>query len=271
MVDIARSPEVKRKKKIRRIILAAVGLVVVGAVTYGVSRLRPAAPGVDRATVWIDTVKRGELTRQVRGSGILVPENIRWIPATTSGRVERLVIRPGAQVTPTTVILEMTNPDLEQQVMDARLAFESAKATLENRRATLQNDLLTQEAAVATAESNHTQAMLTLNANEQLFKDQLISALQLKQSQGNAQEMQNRLNIARKQIEIAKKGMLSQIAPQEADVNQRRATYDLRLRQLDDLKVKAGMTGVLQVLPVEVGASRSPPAPTSPASPTRRC
>jgi HlyD family secretion protein len=254
MVDIARSPEVKRKKKIRRIILAAVGLVVVGAVTYGVSRLRPAAPGVDRATVWIDTVKRGELTRQVRGSGILVPENIRWIPATTSGRVERLVIRPGAQVTPTTVILEMTNPDLEQQVMDARLAFESAKATLENRRATLQNDLLTQEAAVATAESNHTQAMLTLNANEQLFKDQLISALQLKQSQGNAQEMQNRLNIARKQIEIAKAGMLSQIAPQEADVNQRRATYDLRLRQLDDLKVKAGMTGVLQVLPVEVGA-----------------
>ena len=254
MVDIARSPEVKRKKKIRRIILAAVGLLVVGAVTYGVSQLRPAAPGVDRATVWIDTVKRGELTRQVRGSGILVPENIRWIPATTSGRVERLVIRPGAQVTPTTVILEMTNPDLEQQVMDARLAFESAKATLENRRATLQNDLLTQEAAVATAESNHTQAMLTLNANEQLFKDQLISMLQLKQSQGNAQEMQNRLNIARKQIEIAKAGMLSQIAPQEADVNQRKATYDLRLRQLDDLKVKAGMTGVLQVLPVEVGA-----------------
>jgi HlyD family secretion protein len=254
MVDIARSPEVKRQKKIRRIILAAVGLLVVGAVTYGVSRLRPAAPGVDRATVWIDTVKRGELTRQVRGSGILVPENIRWIPATTSGRVERLVIRPGAQVTPTTVILEMTNPDLEQQVMDARLAFESAKATLENRRATLQNDLLTQEAAVATAESNHTQAMLTLNANEQLFKDQLISALQLKQSQGNAQEMQNRLNISRKQIEIAKAGMLSQIAPQEADVNQRKATYDLRLRQLDDLKVKAGMTGVLQVLPVEVGA-----------------
>ncbi len=126
--------------------------------TYGVSRLRPAAPGVDRATVWIDTVKRGELTRQVRGSGILVPENIRWIPATTSGRVERLVLRPGAQVTPTTVILEMSNPDLEQQVMDARLAFESAKATLENRRATLQNDILTQEAAVATAESNHTQA-----------------------------------------------------------------------------------------------------------------
>jgi HlyD family secretion protein len=253
MVDIARSPEVKRKKQIRRIILAAIGVIVIGAVTFGVSRLRPAAPGVDRATVWIDTVKRGELTRQVRGSGILVPENIRWIPATTSGRVERLVLRPGAQVTPTTVILEMSNPDLEQQVMDARLAYESAKATLENRRATLQNDLLTQEAAVETARSNLNQAMLTLNANEQLFKDQLISALQLKQSQGNAAEMKNRLNIASKQLEIAKAGMQSQVAPQEADVNQRKATYELRMRQLDDLKVKAGMTGVLQVLPVEVG------------------
>lgn len=253
MVDIARSPEVKRKKQIRRIILAAIGVIVIGAVTYGVSRLRPAAPGVDRATVWIDTVKRGELTRQVRGSGVLVPENIRWIPATTSGRVERLVLRPGAQVTPTTVILEMTNPDLEQQVMDARLAYESAKATLENRRATLQNDLLTQEAAVETARSNLNQAMLTLNANEQLFKDQLISNLTLKQSQGNAGEMKNRLNITSKQLEIAKAGMESQVAPQEADVNQKKATYDLRLRQLDDLKVKAGMTGVLQVLPVEVG------------------
>ena len=253
MVDIARSPEVKRKKKVRRIMLAAVGLVVVGAVTYGVSRLRPAAPGVDRATVWVDTVKRGELTRQVRGSGILVPENIRWIPATTSGRVERLVLRPGAQVTPTTVILEMSNPDLEQQVMDARLAFASAQAALENRRASLESDILAQESALATAESNFSQANLTLSANEELYKAQLISELQLKQFRGTAAEMKNRLNIAQKQLGIAKAGLKSQIAPQEAEVNQRKAAYDLRVRQLDDLKVKAGMTGVLQVLPVEVG------------------
>lgn len=255
MVDIARSPEVKRKKKIRRIIYAVVAFIAVGLVTVGVSRLRPAAPGVERATVWVDTVKRGELTRQVRGSGILVPENIRWIPATTSGRVERLVLRPGASVTPTTVILEMTNPDLQQQVMDAQLAFRSAEAALENRRATLQGDLLTQEAALATAESNFNQAILTLRANEELYKDNLISALQLKQFQGTAGETKNRLNIAQKQLEISKTGLKSQIAPQEAEVNQRRAAYQLRLRQLEDLKVKAGMTGVLQVLPVEVGAS----------------
>lgn len=253
MVDIARSPEVKRKKKIRRIIYAVLAFVAVGAVTFGVSRLRPAAPGVDRATVWVDTVKRGELTRQVRGSGVLVPENIRWIPATTSGRVERRLIRPGAEVTATTVILEMSNPDLQQQVMDAQLAYRSAEATLENRRATLQSELLAQESAVATALSNYNQATLELSANEELFKSELISLLTLKKYQGNAGEMKNRLNIAEKQLEIAKTGIKSQIAPQEADVNQRRAAYELRLRQMDDLKVKAGMTGVLQVLPVEVG------------------
>jgi HlyD family secretion protein len=253
MVDIARPPEVKRRKKIRRIIFAVAAIVVLGGVTFGVSQLRPAAPGVERATVWVDTVKRGELTRQVRGSGILVPENIRWIPATTSGRVERRLISPGAQVTPTTVILEMSNPDLQQQVMDAQLAFRSAEAALENRRASLQSDLLAQESAVATAESNYNQATLELSANEELFKSELISLLTLKKYRGQAAEMKNRFSIAQKQLEIAKIGLKSQIAPQEADVNQRKAAYELRMRQLDDLKVKAGMTGVLQVLPVEVG------------------
>ena len=253
MVDIARPPEVKRRKKIRRIIFAVVAMIALGGVTFGVSQLRPAAPGVERATVWVDTVKRGELIRQVKGSGILVPENIRWIPATTSGRVERLVLRPGAQVTPTTVILEMSNPDLQQQVTDAQLAYRSAEAALENRRASLQSDLLAQESAVATAESNYNQATLELSANEELFKSELISMLTLKKYRGQAAETKNRLNIAQKQLEIAKAGLRSQLAPQEADVNQRKAAYELRLRQLEDLKVKAGMTGVLQVLPVEVG------------------
>ncbi len=122
--------------------------VAIVLITVGVSRLRPAAPGVDRATVWIDTVKRGPMIRQVRGSGILVPENIRWITATTNGRVERLVLRPGATVTPTSVILEMSNPDLQQSVMEAQLAFRSAEAAFENRKAELQSQLLTQEAGV---------------------------------------------------------------------------------------------------------------------------
>jgi HlyD family secretion protein len=253
MVDIARSPEVKRKKKIRRIIYAAIGLLAIVGVTIGVSRLRPAAPGVDRATVWVDTVKRGPMIRQVRGSGTLVPENIRWIPATTSGRVEKLVLRPGAQVTPTTVILEMSNPDLQQQVMDAQLGFRSAEAAYENKRADLQSQLLNQEVGVTTLESQHKQAANTLAANEDLYKDKLISELQLKGYRANEEDLKNQLAVAKQRLEITKVGMKSQLAPQEAEVNQRRAVLDLRIKQLDDLKVKAGMTGVLQVLPVEVG------------------
>jgi HlyD family secretion protein len=253
MVDIARSPEVKRKKQIRRMIYGAVALIAIVLITVGVSRLRPAAPSVDPATVWVDTVKRGPMIRQVRGSGILVPENIRWIPATTNGRVEKLVLRPGAQVTPTTVILEMSNPDLQQSVMEAQLAFRSAEAAFENRKADLQSQLLNQEAGVVTMESQYRQASLTLAANEELYKEKLISELQLKQYRASEQDLKNQLSVARQRLEITKAGMKSQLAPQEADVNQRRAAYDLRLRQLDDLKVKAGMTGVLQVLPVEVG------------------
>ena len=254
MVDIARSPEVKRKKQIRRIIYGAVALVAIVLITVGVSRLRPAAPGVDRATVWVDTVKRGPMTRMVRGSGILVPENIRWITATTNGRVERLVLRPGATVTPTTVILEMSNPDLQQSVMDAQLAFSSAQAAFENRKADLQSQLLKEEAGVVTMESQYRQASLTLAANEELYKEKLISELQLKQFRATDSDLKNQLSVARQRLEILKTGMNSQLAPQEADVNQRKAAYELRMRQLDDLKVKAGMTGVLQVLPVEVGA-----------------
>ena len=204
MVDIARSPEVKRKKKVRRIIYGAVALVAIVLITVGVSRLRPAAPGVDRATVWIDTVKRGPMIRQVRGSGILVPENIRWITATTSGRIERLVLRPGATVTPTTVILEMSNPDLQQSVMEAQLAFRSAEAAFENRKADLQSQLLKEEAGVVTLESQYRQASLTLAANEELYKEKLISELQLKQFRASDSDLKNQLSVSRQRLEILK-------------------------------------------------------------------
>ena len=255
MVDIARPESVKRKKKIRRIIYGIVAVLAVAGISFGVSRLSPAAPGVEKATVWIDTVKRGPMIRQVRGSGTLVPENIRWITATTSGRIEKRVLRPGAIVTPTSVILIMSNPDLQQAATTAELALKSAQAALENQRARLQTDILTQEAALETAKSNFTQANNRLAANRELHKEKLISDLQLKEFEGNAAEMKNRATIAEKQLEIARAGLKSQIAPQEADVNQRRAAHELVLRQLEDLKVKAGMNGVLQLLPVEEGAS----------------
>jgi HlyD family secretion protein len=258
MVDIARPASVKKKKQIRRAIYAGVGLLAIVLITVGVSRLKPAAPGVDRATVWIDTVKRGDMIRQVRGSGTLIPEDIRWIAATTQGRVERIVLRPGAVVKPDTVILELSNPDLLQAVMEAKLAWASAQANYANRKAELESQLLNQESGVANVEAQYKNASLTLQADEQLFKDGLVSELQLKRSRAAADELKNRLAIEHKRIEIARATIQSQLAPQQAEVDQRKAAYELRVSQLEDLKVKARMDGVLQVVPVEVGAQVGP-------------
>jgi HlyD family secretion protein len=258
MVDIARSADVKKKKKIRRILYGTVGVLVIILISLGVSRLKPAAPSVDRATVWIDTVKKGPMLRQVRGSGTLVPEEIRWIPATTQGRVESILLRPGAQVRPDTVILELSNPDLENAVKDGQLAYQSAQAAYVNRKAELESALLSQQSDVASIQAAYTKAELTLEAQEKLYKDQLVSEIQLKQSRSDASELENRLKIAKSRLEIQTQGLKSQLAPQEAEVDQKRAAYELRVRQLDDLKVKAGMTGVLQEVPVERGAQVAP-------------
>src|SRR4051794_14324267 len=193
MVDIARPESVKRKKKVRRVLYGAAALVGVAVITLAVSRLKPAAPSVERATVWIDTVKRGPMVRQVRGSGTLVPEDIRWIPATTQGRVEKIILRPGAQGKPDTVILEMSNPALQQSVKDAQLAFQSAQAAYLNKKADLESQYLSQQADVATVEANYRQAALDLEANEQLQKDGLVSELTVKLKRTQANDQQNRL------------------------------------------------------------------------------
>ena len=260
MVDIARSSDVIKKKKIRRALYGTGFLVVIILITVGVSRLKPAAPSVDRATVWIDTVKRGPMLRQVRGSGTLVPEEIRWIPATTQGRVERIILRPGASVTPTTVILELSNPELEQSVRDARLSYQSAKAAYQNRKAELESNLLAQQSTVAGIEANYKNAALDLEANEQLLKDLLVAELTVKVKRSQVKELENRLAIEQERLKMTRDGIASQLGPQAADVDQRRAAVDLRERQLDDLKVKAGMSGVLQEVPVERGAQIGPGA-----------
>jgi len=258
MVDIARPESVKRKKKVRRIVYGAAALVAIALITLAVSRLKPAAPSVERATVWIDTVKRGPMTRQVRGSGTLIPEDIRWIPATTQGRVERILLRPGAEVKPDTVILEMSNPDLQQSVKDAQLAFQSAEAAFLNKKADLQSQYLSQQAEAATIEANYSQAKLDLEANEELQKDGLVSSLTLNLKKTQASDQANRLRIAQQRLKMTEEGLKSQLAPQEADVNLKRAAYELSMRKLDDLRVKAGMTGVLQLVSVERGAQVSP-------------
>ena len=260
MVDIPRGEEVKRRKRIRQSIYAISALTVIILITVGVSRLKPAAPTVDRATVWVDTVKQGPMVRQVRGSGTLVPEDIRWIPANTQGRVERIVLRAGAQVTPESVILELSNPELEQTVLGDRANLRAAEANLESRQADLDSALLNQRAATARVESDYRQAALQLEANESLYKDKLISELQLKQSRSQAQELKNRWEIEQKRTEIATQNLKAQLAPQQAEVERLRTMFELHNRQLAQLKVRAGMAGVLQVVPVEVGQQVQPGA-----------
>ena len=258
MVDIARPASVAKKKKIRRAIFATLAIIVIAGITFGVAQLKPAAPTVDRAAVWVDTVKEGPMLRLVRGSGTLVPEEIRWIPARTSGRVERILLRPGATVAPGTVILELSNPELQQQVKEAELAFQSAQASFQNRKTELESTLLSQQASVAGVKSQHEDAVLNLEAQEKLFKDGLVSEIQVKQFRSREAELRNRLKIEEQRLEMSRTGIKSQLAPQEAQVDQARATYALRVQQLDDLRVKAAMDGVLQQVPVEVGAQVGP-------------
>lgn len=258
MVDIARSPDVVKKKKIKRAIMATSSLVVIILITIGVSRLKPAAPSVDRAAVWVDTVKRGPMLRLVRGSGTLVPEDIRWINTNTQGRVERIILRPGAEVKPDTVILELSNPQLRQAVMDAQLAHASALANFTNRKTELERALLDQQSQVAQIETQFNNSKLNLEAQEELLKDGLVSELNVRQIRSATKDLENRLNIARQQFEMTRNGITSQLAPQQAEVDQRLAQYRLRLQELEDLKVKAGMDGVLSQVPVEEGQQVGP-------------
>ena len=251
-MDVKRDPAILRRKKMRQLALGGVGVLVLAAITIFVMQLRPAAPLVD-SDPWQDTVKRGDFVREVHGAGTLVPEDIRWIPARTSGRVEKIVLRPGAQVTPGSIILELSNPDLLQQVRTAELNWKSGQAQLDNRRADLKQMVLTQTAAVKNSEQDFNLAQATLDANEELAKQNLISQVQLKQYRTALEQARTRLELAKSQLENTQSTIGSQAAPQEADVAQRKAQYELVTQQMDELHVRAGMTGVLQVVPVEQG------------------
>jgi HlyD family secretion protein len=216
-------------------------------------KLEPAAPTVDKNAAWTGKVVRGPLVREVKGSGTLVPEDIRWITATTSGRVERIVLQAGAIVTPDSVIVELTNPDLVQQVRTAELAWKSAEAALLNRRADMSTQRLTFENQVANDKADLEQAQLKYTADLELNKIGLLAELQLKQSKAVVDRAKNTLALDEKRLQQNRESEQSLIAPQETDVAQRKAAYELLARNLGDLKVKAGMNGVLQVVPVERG------------------
>jgi len=258
-VDIARPDSLKRKRT-RQLWYAGSAVTVVLLLGLGVSSLKPAAPGVDRNTLWIDTVQRGPLLRQVRGTGSLVPEDLRWIPAATSGRVERIIVLAGSQVTPTTVILELSNPTLEQELQDAEFRVKSGEATLTNLRVQLENAHLQQEASTATIEADYKKASLQAEINAQLAEKQLVSGLVLTQSQLDKQLLAARFDISKRQLEKDSESMKARLAAQESDLEQTRALMRLKRRQVDDLQVRAGLAGVLQIVPVEVGQQVAPGA-----------
>jgi HlyD family secretion protein len=198
------------------------------------------------------------MVRQVRGLGTLTPEDIRWIPATTQGRVEKIILRPGTQVRSTDVILELTNPQLEQQLQDATLKVQAAEAGLANIKVQLNNDLLSQRAASANIEADYNKAKMQAQMNEALAKDQLVSDLVLKQSQVDAQSLGVRNQISKDQLASKADSMRAQLAVQQSLVDQARAFLQLTQQQRDELKVRAGLDGMLQLVPVEVGQQVAP-------------
>jgi HlyD family secretion protein len=252
-MDVKRDPAILKAKRRRQAILGGLGVVALIAVSAWVMNLEPAAPTVDNNAAWTGFVTRGAMVREVRGSGTLVPEDIRWITATTSGRVERLLLRPGAQVTPDTVILELSNPDLEQRVRAAELSLKSQEAQLLTTKSNLSTTRLQLENNVANAKSELNQQELQYQADLELSKLELVGSLQLRQSEARLQRAKNTLALEEKRLQAAKDGEAAQLAPQEAQIAQLRAAWELEKQNLADLRVKAGMTGQLQVLPVEVG------------------
>jgi HlyD family secretion protein len=256
-MDIPRQG-IARKKKLRRYLYIALIVLAIPLITFGLSKLKPAPPSVDRGTVVIDAVKRGPLNRNVNGLGTLVPEDIRWIAAVTSGRVEKRLVQQGAQVTTETVLLELSNPELDQSLMEAESQLNSAQAEYQNKRVELEGQLLNQQAAAATVEADYTQAKLTAEANEQLVREGLVSDLILKQSRGKHAELTTRLELEKKRLAINTEAVKTQLAVSQAQLDQRKALAALRRQQHDQLRVRAGMNGVLQQMVVEVGQQVAP-------------
>jgi HlyD family secretion protein len=256
-MDIAR-PDQTRRKRIRRTVYGVAALTAILLITVGVSRLKPAAPGVERATVWIDAVKRGPMLRDVRGQGTLVPEDIRWIPATTQGRVERIVLRPGTAVMPSSIILELSNPQLDQELQDALLKLKGAEASLTSLRVQVRNDALAQEASTAAIAAESKKAAMQVEVDEQLAKKDLLPELTLRQARLDAEQLTVRYAIAQKQLASFTESNEARLATQEAAVAQAKAVVALKQQQVNELHVRAGLAGVLQVVPVEVGAQVMP-------------
>jgi multidrug resistance efflux pump len=258
-MDIAR-PEFKLQQRRRQIVLFGVGAVVVAAVSIGVMRLKPAAPSLERGTVWTDVVKRGSMLRQVRGPGSLMPvqEAVRQVPAETEATVVRIRVLPGTQVQADTILLEMSNSQVEQAAIDAQLQLKAAEAEYQSLRVRLDSDLMTQKAGAATVNADYSQAQRQADTDKALYELGVISGLAYKSSKGKADELTTRNDLEGQRLAINKKAVETQLAQEQAKVDQARTLAALKQKQLDALRVRAGITGVLVDLPMQVGQHVQP-------------
>ena len=238
---------------IRRIVLGAAAVLLIGGVTYGLSRLRPAAPTVDRATVWSDEVKRGPMLRELRGIGTLIPEDIQWIPAQTEAQVDRIVLKPGAIVKSNSIILELSNLTLKRDVLDAEYQLKAAEADYANLKVQVNSELLNQKAAEASVRSEYEQAKIQHAVDEKLTADGIGSTVTAELSKVKEEQLAVRVQLEADRTKNTADAAQARLQAQMSHVDQQRALYELRHAELEALHVRAGLNGVLQLVPVEVG------------------
>lgn len=256
-MDIQR-PSRKKELQRRRILMGAGAAALLIAITVGIDSLEPAVRSVERGSVWFGTVQRGEMLRAVRGNGTLVPEEIRWISARTEGRVDTVVVDPGALVTPETVILELSDPQVEQAAQDAELRMRALEAEYTDLEVRLSSQLLDHQANLAAVKANYEGALLQLEADRELDANGLISNIDLRKSELAAGQLTVRYEMEQKRIEKTSESSTAQLAVKRAQVDQQRVLSRLRREQAESLKVRAGLAGVLQEVAVEEGERVTP-------------
>ncbi|HYD85079.1 MAG TPA: RND transporter, partial [Opitutus sp.] len=233
-MDIPRPDQSKAKRK-KRIIYGGIAALVLIGITVGLARLKPAAPTVERNLVWIGTVERGQMLRQVRGLGTLIPEEITWIAARTQGRVDKIVLRPGAPVEPDSVILILTNPDVVRAAADADSQLKAAEAEFANLKVQIESSVLAAESVAATAKADYEQAKLRAEVNDELIKDGLVSPLDARLSKVTAEQAATRNSIEQKRYAFTKDSVAPQLAVKAAEVERLRSQAKLRQDELDAL------------------------------------
>lgn len=251
-MDIQRKSS-SRKRLVKRIVWGTALVAAIGLITFGVSRLKPASPSVEASTLLTGKVQRGPMVIQVRGLGTLVPEDIRWIPANSEGRVEEIPVKPGTEVRADTVLMKLSNPQLEQSAMEAGSQLQAGEADYASLKVRLERQTLDQKAAAATVQSDYSQAKMQAEVNETLYKQGLLSEILFKTSKVRADELATRFEIEQKRLSIFSEEVRTQLVAQQSQLDQRRALYQLRRSQVEALNVRSGINGVLQVVQVQVG------------------